>query len=150
MVAARNLARSPDLLRVKEDQRRGTSKNGSSSEGKVDQDQRRSSANIITSRTQTANAEEEAQRRRQEGDQRSHQEALGGETGRSSVKADRRKEGGVEEVGQQEARKEVPEDFGNDCDRHRPINCAANCAIANPNIPGLGFGARTQHFVPSS
>ena len=43
-----------------------------------------------------------------------------------------------------------PEDFGSDCDRHRPISCLANCAIANPDLPGLGFGVGTEHFVPSS
>ena len=60
-----------------------------------------------SSRTQTDKAEKEAERGRKEGDQRSHQKALGGETGRSSVKTDRRKEGGVEEVGQQEVRKKT-------------------------------------------
>ena len=50
---------------------------------------------------------------------------------------DRRKESGVEEVGRQEVRQEGPEDFGSDRDRHRPISCPANCAIANPDLPGL-------------
>jgi len=100
--------------------------------------------------TQTGKAEKEAQRRRQESNQRSHQEALGGETGRSSVKTGRREERSVEEVGQQEVRQEAPEDFRSDRGRHRPISYPANFAITSPDLPGLIIGLGTEHFVPSS
>ncbi|MGP8243014.1 MAG: hypothetical protein ACLQVN_00675 [Bryobacteraceae bacterium] len=63
------------------------------------QNQRRSWANVITNRAETGKAEKDAERRRQEGDQRSHEETLGVETGPSSeVAANCRKEGGVEEA----------------------------------------------------
>ena len=93
------------------------------------QDQRRCGASVVTSRAETCKAEEEAQRRRKKGDQRSHQKALGTQAG-GSYKDVRPEEEDVSQDIQQASKEDADRSRGSR-NIHRSIDFEAANILAN-------------------